>query len=139
LNPPRPAAEWWFKLVGEWAAWRVESAVFVGFDLAVLQTTQTTARQRALPQQFPFCVPRRRLKFLTGRNGTMHPQSNPPSPSVIVFLPAAATSQELLKFGRAFSTIGHITMPLEQAHRTISALPDAHASMGERGRTRGAQ
>ncbi len=67
LNPPgglvgrrSSAATWWEKLVHEYAAGRVVAAVFVGFNIEILRTSQDAP----LPvQAFARCYPRSRLRF----------------------------------------------------------------------------
>ncbi len=57
------AAVWWGKLVNEWLTGNVEQAVFVGFTLEILRSTQD-ADLCALPvQAFPRCYPAKRLRF----------------------------------------------------------------------------
>lgn len=53
---------WWQKLVTEWEAGRVTSALFVGFSVEILQTTQVDPVGQ-LPLEFPICVPSRRLAY----------------------------------------------------------------------------
>jgi hypothetical protein len=58
---------WWQKLVNEYSLGRVSSAVFVGFTLEILRTSQ----EAALPvQAFARCYPRERLRF--GGNSPTH-------------------------------------------------------------------
>jgi hypothetical protein len=84
LNPPggkiqnpygtSSAKVWWFRLAEEYARGRVHSAVFLGFSLELLQTTQVKIPHidlnptsgpvpLAIPLQAPICVPDRRLRF----------------------------------------------------------------------------
>lgn len=51
---------WWDKLAAEWSEGRVESALFVGFTLEILRTSQ---RGPIPVQMFPRCYPRERLAF----------------------------------------------------------------------------
>lgn len=68
-------AVWWAKLVAEYKAGRVKSAVFVGFTLEILRLSQATP----IPvQMFPRCYPRDRLRF----GGT-----SPTHANVLVYLP----------------------------------------------------
>ncbi len=57
------AAVWWGKLVNEWLAGNVEQAVFVGFTLEILKTTQDAALCVLPVQAFPRCYPAKRLRF----------------------------------------------------------------------------
>ncbi len=54
----------WAKLVYEYEVGNVHSAIFIGFNLEVLRMTQEHA-EYGLPSalDFPFCVPRERLRF----------------------------------------------------------------------------
>lgn len=84
LNPPggkingqSSAKVFWFKLVEEYERGHIESAVFLGFSIEILQTTQVKIpvwhRENGpndrhsvslpIPLDFPICVPSRRLKF----------------------------------------------------------------------------
>lgn len=54
-------ALFWSKLMYEWNAQHVEMAIVVGFTIEVLQTTQCEPEYPML--RFPFCIPRRRVKF----------------------------------------------------------------------------
>jgi len=51
----------WAKLMHEWEAGNVEAAIVLGFTIEVLQTTQGEPGAPML--LFPFCIPRRRLRF----------------------------------------------------------------------------
>jgi len=56
----------WFKLAAEMKARRVSSAIFVCFDLGLLQTTQTNPPPGlALPLDFPICYFARRIAYRT--------------------------------------------------------------------------
>ena len=84
LNPPGGKAEgassakrWWFKLAKEYALDHIREAVFLGFSVELLQTTQVVETFTALtigggdagthplpiPLDFPICIPSRRLRF----------------------------------------------------------------------------
>ncbi len=52
---------WWRKLVSEYKMKRVTEAIFIGFNLEVLQASQGTLYPDVL--RFPFCVPAKRLHF----------------------------------------------------------------------------
>lgn len=56
------AVVWWRKLVEECVASRATEAIFVGFNLEILQAAQH--EDWSDPLSFPFCVPSERLKFL---------------------------------------------------------------------------
>lgn len=80
----------WAKLVYEYEIGNVHSAIFIGFNLEVLRMTQEHAGY-GLPSclDFPFCVPRERLRFW---NESTAPEDRgvkgaPQYPNVIVFVP----------------------------------------------------
>lgn len=54
-------ALFWSKLMYEWEAGRVQMAIVLGFTIEVLQVTQSGSKYPML--MFPFCIPRRRLRF----------------------------------------------------------------------------
>lgn len=67
LNPPgdkegRLPKLFWDKLMSEYAAGRVTSAIFIGFSIDQLQTLQNCGWDG--PLQFPICIPRKRMQFV---------------------------------------------------------------------------
>lgn len=52
---------WWRKLVDEYLADRVQSAVFIGFSIELLQAAQGAADLH--PLDLPVCVPAKRIRF----------------------------------------------------------------------------
>lgn len=63
------AALWWAKLASEHRAGRVTQAIFVGFTLEILRSTQSLDVPQ--PFDFPICVPKSRIRFDTERLPTM--------------------------------------------------------------------
>lgn len=143
LNPPggkdgndSTQAAWWFKLAEEWLSGRVTSAVFLGFSIEILQTTQA-ARRPGLPtpHDFPMCFPSARVPYLrevqqdteTGTlfdeghdgepRGALVPAKSPPHASVLVHLPPAtsalAWAESAERFATWFRPIGALCGPLE--------------------------
>lgn len=55
------ACAWWRKLTDEYETRRLAQAIFVGFTLEILRSTQGTRWLSAM--RFPFCVPSERLCF----------------------------------------------------------------------------
>jgi len=88
------ACAWWRKLVSEIAAGRVPAAVFVGFTLEILRTTQGFGWLSAL--SFPLCVPAERLPF----SGP-----DPTHANVIVYVGMFPE-----RFRAAFSAIGEVRL-----------------------------
>jgi hypothetical protein len=99
---------WWFKLAREWRLGHIEQAIFLGYSMEILQTTQvdTPSRDNGLlcpvPLDFPLCFPSRRLSFLNEEN---NPVSENTHASVIVFLPGKEDGL-IRKFKKAFRDIG---------------------------------
>lgn len=75
-KPVSQAALWWARLVQDWLSGDVEQAVFVGFTLEILRTSQGA---RLPVQRFHRCYPRERLHF-GGKDQPTHA-------NVIVYLP----------------------------------------------------
>lgn len=105
LNPPggrigkrSSAAVWWAKLSQEWQADRVLQAVFIGFTLEILRSAQHVPCLQ--PLNFPFCVPKSRLKF-SGKG-------SPPHANVVIYLPPKGALEEraVRHFRRTFEPIG---------------------------------
>lgn len=72
---------WWEKLQAEWWTRRIHQAIFVGFTLEILRTSQAAA----LPVQcFHRCYPKDRIRFITpgGEEG-----DSPGHGNVIAYLP----------------------------------------------------
>lgn len=111
LNPPggkvrnkSNAALWWAKLVDEYRAERVIQAIFLGFTLEILATSQDAAIWIG---HVPFCVPRSRIAFLTesGQVG-----SSPPHSNVIAYLPPRRNRDAaVFDFRANFKQFGKVT------------------------------
>ena len=87
----------WQKLMDEVDAGHVKHAIFMGFSIECLQTTQQCSRSIAA---YPICIPRKRIKF-AAKNGTY----NAPSHSnVIVYVPG--TVDETERFISTFQGVG---------------------------------
>lgn len=125
------AKAWWFKLVREWIADRVSSAIFIGFSVEILQTTQVevplyerpreTGQPRFteplyVPLDFPMCFPRKRLAYWhEGDDGKLVEGKSPPHSSVIVYLPPKAVGSfglGIAKFRHAFGKFGTVVRPM---------------------------
>lgn len=113
LNPPggriknrSSAAVWWAKLQEQYRMARVEQAVFVGFSIEILQTTQGPY----WIGHYPFCVPRRRIEFLKQAEGTFVPGESPTHANLIAYVPPRYGSweQHCERFKEAFSQFGMV-------------------------------
>lgn len=105
---------WWFKLAKEWMDGRVESAVFLGFSIEILQTTQMGSGDLPIPLDFPLCFPATRIHFFRYLPliGDFEKSRNPPHANVIIYLPPMNTGgihEE--KFHNTFSMIGRTIWP----------------------------
>lgn len=87
------ATAWWRKLVHEFAEGRVTAALFVGFNIEILRSSQGPGWANAL--EFPLCVPSQRLRFRGAQ---------PTHANVVVYLPGPGVA----RFADAFSGIGQI-------------------------------
>jgi hypothetical protein len=88
---------WWRKLTEEWMEQRTLEAIFVGFNLDILQASQGEDEWPDV-LKFPLCVPSRRIAF-TGKD--------PTHGNVIVYLPGKPGDSE--KFEAAFKDIGSVS------------------------------
>lgn len=104
LNPPggktcnkSNVVLFWQKLMDEVAEGRVKHAIFMGFSIECLQTTQQCTKSVA---EFPICIPSKRIKF-SAKNGTY----NAPSHSnVIAYVPGNVDETE--RFISTFRSVG---------------------------------
>lgn len=103
-KPVSQAALWWTRLVLDWLSGDVEQAVFVGFTLEILRTSQGA---RLPVQRFHRCYPRDRLVF-SGKEQPTHA-------NVIVYLPPTKLDggpnhqlwfESFRKFERAYGSLG---------------------------------
>ena len=112
LNPPggkigkrSSQGVWWEKLCAEWLAGNVEQAVFVCFNLEMLNTTQASPTKCL---EFPICYFRNRPRFWPPgtppeKRGKV---GSPKYPGCCVYL-----GPNDLDFRRAFAPLGFVTVP----------------------------
>jgi hypothetical protein len=105
---------WWKKLAEHWRAGDVECAIFVGFSIEILQTTQSLNEHDdidkldyPIPLDFPFCVPSRRLRFLHEQDGKLVPGANPTHASVFIYLPPRSDHNGV-RFEEHFARFGEV-------------------------------
>lgn len=116
LNPPGGRVgsisgqkKWWRKLADEYAAGQVSAAIYLGFNMQILQTSQVgSTSDTALPTQFPMCIPSRRLKFLHEEGARLVESKRPAHASVIVYLPPKGAANTPALFAEVFRPIGAI-------------------------------
>jgi hypothetical protein len=80
------AAVAWAKLIHEWKSGNVEQAIFVGFNLEILRTSQEW-KERGIPSagEFPLCFPDERLRFWN--ENKPEEKSDPTCANVIAYVP----------------------------------------------------
>lgn len=115
LNPPggrvgrkSGAAVWWDKLVEEYLADRVKQAIFLGFSIEIMATSQDS---KMWAGQFPFCIPRNRIEFV---NEQFEKGTSPTHSNVVVFLPPRRSNiEQVERFENNFSQFGKVAIPYE--------------------------
>ncbi len=114
LNPPggrvgraSSASVWWSELCEQYMAGTVTQALFMGFSVELLATTQEAL---IWPGNVPFCIPRKRIQFLREeRPGVFMPGTKPTHANIILFLPPKFNYTGAASLFKAvFSTIGKV-------------------------------
>lgn len=122
-------AAWWWKLASEWCAGRVAAAVFLGFSIEILQTTQSSRVDGLpLPAEMPHCFPAARVPYLREvaaedalftadqlGGAELAPAKSPPHASVLVLLPPhspIARAEMMARFELHFAPVGVLCGPL---------------------------
>lgn len=100
------ARAWWNKLAQEWEIRRMESAIFVGFSIELLQTTQSGEGCSFLPQDFPLCVPSERIPFDSWVDGARVPGNQPTHANVIICVTDAGDVAD--RFEEVFESVGAV-------------------------------
>lgn len=115
--------KWWKKLYNEWKIKNVDSAIFIGFSVEILQTTQVNYLENTLlPLDFPMCFPSRRIAYFNKAESIddsvgFIESDAPPHSSVIIFLPKknnldfSVYDESIDLFVKNFSSIGKIVIP----------------------------
>lgn len=103
---------WWFKLMREYTAQRVEAAIFVCFSVELLQTTQNDDSGLPIPLDFTICYPRKRVDYLREKDeGVLKRGGAPPHASAIIYVPPRALVPQYGLFKDEFSSIGRVVVP----------------------------
>jgi hypothetical protein len=117
------AKAWWYRLAEEYVAGRVTTAIFVGFSIEVLQSTQVDPPDGLpLPHEFPMCFPARRVPYLRerepdptlslfGDEPALDAGDAPPHASVLVYLPPRGDIKALCRFAMNFERVGAMVGP----------------------------
>jgi hypothetical protein len=104
------AKVWWQKLMREVASLNVTSAIFVGFSLEILQTTQELAlgadgEPLLSCLAYPIAIPRSRVDYYVERpDGTLGPEGQPTHASFFVCVSEDPATID--RFWKAFSKFG---------------------------------
>lgn len=104
------AAVAWAKLMHEWRLGNVVQALFVGFNLEILRTSQTWAEQGIRGcGEFPLCFPDERLCFWN--EDTTEDKSLPTCANVLVYVPPIENPDAWVpRFERLFSKFGTVKL-----------------------------
>jgi len=113
------AKVWWFKLAQEFAAGNVDAAIFVGFSIEVLQSTQDDelATRLSIPLDFPICYPRKRLRFYTRQGESYVEGKSPTHANAIVFV-SKTNDKRRAEFAKNFASIGRVVVPAKAPKAT---------------------
>jgi hypothetical protein len=129
---------WWFKLAAEYEAGRVDSAIWLGFSVESLQTTQvgrprgTAGALLPTPLAFPLCFPAERIAYVRALDGTStavpslfdaadllgEGGDSPPHASYLAFLPPrVGTADAINTFVDVFTRgLGAVVVPRSGAY-----------------------
>ena len=103
LNPPGGLVrEFWQHLVAEWTIGRVTEAIWIGYSLEQLQMLQ---RFDVTPLDFPMCVPRRRIAFVSPGSSKRSPAHG----NYITYLPTREP-RGLKAFAAEFAAFGRVRL-----------------------------
>jgi len=106
------AKAWWYKLMREVASLNVKSAIFVGFSLEILQTTQMVELGpdgEPLPPclAYPIALPRKRVDYYVEKpDGSLGPEGQPTHSSFFVCV--TEDPETIDRFCKAFSKFGWV-------------------------------
>lgn len=103
------AAAWWFRLAEEWMSGNAMSALFVGFSIEILQSTQADKPLELIPLDFPMCVPSKRVRYITEQHGQLLPGTSPTHSSVLIWLPERGAKVD--RFRELFGPFGKVVIP----------------------------
>jgi hypothetical protein len=93
----------WEHLCDLRASGKLRSAIFLGFSIELLQTTQGC---RTCALDLPFCIPRQRIRFLAPDGSKA---LSPTHGNVLVYMPGI--EDRTRDFVSAFSTLGKVVVP----------------------------
>jgi hypothetical protein len=117
------AKAWLYKLTCDYRDEYVSQAVFYGFTLEILQSSQTELpggiELPLLLQDFPCCYPRERMQFNEMVDGQLIKGKQPTHANVIAYMPRRWDKTEREKFHDLFSPFGKVTWPAARARRPL--------------------
>jgi hypothetical protein len=93
----------WEQLCALRDASKLKSAIFLGFSIECLQTTQAC---RTCALDLPFCIPKKRIRFLPADGSKA---ISPTNGNVLVYIPG--TRDYTADFVSVFSTLGKVVIP----------------------------
>jgi hypothetical protein len=96
----------WERLITEYQAKRVTTAIFLAFNLDHLQQSQ---HWNHLLFEYPFCIPERRIVFYQEKEGRIVPRESPEFSSAIIWVGKGGIGVK--HFVEAFKNIGAIVIP----------------------------
>jgi hypothetical protein len=137
LNNASSQKVWLCKLGSEYVLGRVESAVYIGFSLEILQSAQNLPLGLPTPFDFPCCFPSARMEFDTPVDGHLAKGTSPTHANVIIFLPRMNDYIVSVQgFVAAFSSFGRIVFPPSgltalRVSATAAKVRDAIAARGD--------
>jgi hypothetical protein len=130
---------WWDHGVNEWRSSRVSAMIWIAFKLDFMQTTQIPIKGRERgpsANDFPVCIPSRRLAYLTPTLPGPTPKrpdrkptpkqiadhaatglctgDSPPHASAIIFLPGHDYFADVARFREAFREIGEVVFDFDR-------------------------
>lgn len=113
LNPPggrlgtqsKPTL-FWERLMAHRREEKLSHAIFIGFTLEILRTTQGRLSGRQAAADFPFCIPAKRIAF-DPPPGTK--ATSPTHGNAIIYVPGSCDYTD--RFKEVFSQFGQVIVP----------------------------
>ncbi len=115
------AKAWWYQLVERYMRGETWSALFVGFSMEIIQSTQVdlpngkVIEQR--PAHFPMVFPDERIKFLALRENKLEPGEQPTHANALIYLPRYWNAAEQKNFYKLSEQIGDAIWPSRRVER----------------------
>lgn len=117
------AKAWWWHLVCDYMDAYVRQAVFFGFTLEIMQSTQVALPGGEaipyVPQDFAYCIPAERMRFYAMDSGKLVRGDQPTHANIVSFLPQRWDKQEREAFMDLFSPFGKCTWPSVRVRKPL--------------------